>query len=88
LLNRLEKKQCQAAEEKRALNRKLAQLDEQDIPLHNALARANGPAKPEACPVCWVWDAKVVKPTAINGDNDFDRFRCSECGHEFELPIS
>ena len=87
LAEKVRQRQADLADEKRQLHAKQTELDEQDLPLMQAMLRANGPAKPDACPICWVWDAKVIKPHPTDGNDQFDRFRCGECGHEFELPI-
>src|SRR5687767_459923 len=40
------------------------------------------------CPRCWIWDERREPLIALDGDSEFDRFRCNACGQEIEAPIT
>ena len=83
LAERIQAKQDDITEAKRELNRKKAELDEQENRLRGGLARANVPLPAgDACPNCWVLRGREVRMTPQPSEDDSDVFRCRDCGYE------
>lgn len=83
LAERIRAQQASLAEAKRELNRKQAELDAQDLPLHNSLARANSPLPSgDVCPNCWIVDGLKTPMTSQSSSDDSDIFRCPRCHYE------